>query len=207
MVFGWQHWLSPRPSQRTRTSSEPRILAANDAALFEFLKEEDGGWAVKETHYVDNQLVRDGLSGPPLHIHWKQTEFFEVQQGVLGVMKNEKAHVITKDDGPVVIPPGTRHRFWAHESNVEDLIFKVRTEPQDLDRSFDENFLRNFVGYVRDCRKESLKPSIFQIILMAYNSGTVVSPPFWVPIWSLRLMHYILASWVAAGLLGYVASY
>jgi hypothetical protein len=64
MVWAWQVWLSPRPSKRTRTSSEPAVLAAYDAALFEFLQESDGRWVVRETHYIDNKLVTDGLSGP-----------------------------------------------------------------------------------------------------------------------------------------------
>lgn len=66
MVWRWQLWLSPRPLHRSTTSSEPRMLAAHDAALFEFLEEDDGRWVVRETHYLDNELVRDGLSGPPL---------------------------------------------------------------------------------------------------------------------------------------------
>ena len=66
MARGWQHWLSPRPLRRTATTSESRILAAHDAALFEFSKEEEGHWMVRETHYIDNKIVRDGLSGPPL---------------------------------------------------------------------------------------------------------------------------------------------
>ncbi|KAF2685187.1 hypothetical protein K458DRAFT_365440 [Lentithecium fluviatile CBS 122367] len=207
MARGWQHWLSPRPLRRTATSSEPRILAAHDAALFEFLKDEDGRWVVRETHYIDNKVVRDGLSGPLLHIHWLQTEYFQVEQGVIGIMKNEKEVVATKDDGIVEIPAGTRHRFWAHASGNEDLIFKVWAEPQGLDHSFDENFLRNFVGYQHDCQKENLTPSVFQLMLMSYNSSTIATPPFWMPIWILKSVHYVLAVWVGAGLLGYEASY
>jgi hypothetical protein len=95
-----------------------------------------------------------------------------------------------------------RHRFWAHASTEEDVVFKVWAEPQDLDHSFDENFLRNFVGYLRDCQKANISPSIFQIILFGYNSATVTSPPFWMPIWVLKAVHYVLAYWIAAGLLG-----
>lgn len=65
MVRAWQLWLSPRP-QRSSIASSSHIYSNDDAALFEFLKEEDGRWMVRETHYIDNPLVKKGLSGPPL---------------------------------------------------------------------------------------------------------------------------------------------
>ena len=95
------------------------------------------------------------------------------------------------------------HRFWAHPSGAhEDLIFKCWVEPQHLEHSFDESFLRNFVGYMRDCQKANLAPSVFQLTLIGYNSATVLSPPFWVPICILTAIHYVLAYWIAARLLG-----
>lgn len=42
------------------------------------------------------------------HIHLRQTETFEVEQGVLGVVKNGVEYAIRKEDGPVSITPGTR---------------------------------------------------------------------------------------------------
>lgn len=47
-----------------------------------------------------NQLLR--------HIHLSQKETFQVEQGVLGVVKNGKEIAISKDDGPVSIEPGAR---------------------------------------------------------------------------------------------------
>ncbi|KAI0191075.1 hypothetical protein F4808DRAFT_465521 [Astrocystis sublimbata] len=125
---------------------------------------ENGRWIVRETHFVNNPIVRDGLSGPPLHIHWQQNEFFQVEKGLLGLVRNGQRLAATKGSGTIEIPAGTRHRFWAHATSSEDLVFKVWAEPQDLDNSFDENFLRNFVGYQRDCRRANLKPSTFQLI-------------------------------------------
>ncbi|KAG4217914.1 hypothetical protein PC116_g33606 [Phytophthora cactorum] len=112
MVYGWQLWLSPRPLRRTDTPLESRMLSPNDAALYEFLYDDDGRFVVKETHYAENKAVRDGLSGPPLHIHLRQTEYFQVQQGTLAVIKNGKEHIITKDDGVLIITPGTRQVFF-----------------------------------------------------------------------------------------------
>lgn len=66
MIWQWQLWLSPRPRQRSNTSSQPYIYTSGNASLFEFLKDDQGRWVVKETHYMDNPLVRAGRSGPPL---------------------------------------------------------------------------------------------------------------------------------------------
>ena len=95
-----------------------------------------------------------------------------------------------------------RHRFWAHAAGTEDLVFKCWVHPQDLDHSFDESFLRNFVGYMRDCQQAKMAPSPFQLALFGYDSATVACPPFWVPLWFLVAIHYVLAHWIAAGLLG-----
>ena len=52
-----------------------------------------------------------------------------------------------------------------------------------------------------------MEPSVFQIVLLGYNSATVLSPPFWVPLWILVAVQYVLAIWIGRGLLGYEASY
>lgn len=77
-------------------------------------------------------------------------------------------------------------------------------EPQGLDRGFDESFMRNFTGYLRDCERKKMAPSIFQILLFLYHSDIVLTPPFWVPVWFLVLLHHFFAYWVGAGLLGLV---
>ena len=97
-----------------------------------------------------------------------------------------------------------RHRFWPHASGTENLVFNVWTEPQGIDHSFDANFLRNFIGYLADCTRSDLKPSLFQILLICYDAGTVLTPDFWVPLWFLKVLHHIAAYWIAMRLLGYV---
>ncbi|KAK3320795.1 hypothetical protein B0T19DRAFT_478005 [Cercophora scortea] len=209
MVYAWQLWLSPRPPQRTDTSQDAAVLGMHDDVLYNFRTDADGRRVVQETHFIKNKSVREGLSGPPLHIHPAQDETFLIKQGVFGVIKNGERLRITKESGPVTIPAGARHRFWAHEDGTEDLIFEFWMDPgpQDLDRSIDERFMRNFAGYLRDCAKAGLEPSVFQLTLMLHHSGIILSPPFWVPLWILTVLSYIAGNWIGAGLLGYKASY
>lgn len=64
--------------------------------------------------------------------------------------------------------------------------------------------MRNFTGYLRDCERHKVAPSIFQILLFLYHADIVLTPPFWMPVWLLVLLHHFLAYWVGAGLLGLV---
>lgn len=77
--------------------------------MYDFVKNRAGLSAVRETHYLSKKVVREGKSGPPLHIHLRQDEHFEVQQGVLGVVVNGKKHAVTKDDGRISVPSGARY--------------------------------------------------------------------------------------------------
>ncbi|KAI0879964.1 uncharacterized protein GGS22DRAFT_176317 [Annulohypoxylon maeteangense] len=208
MARAWQLWLSPRPLRRTDTPAEPCMLSPNDAALFEFLYDDNNRLIVRETHYANNKAVQDGVSGPSMHIHLRQTEYFEVEQGTLGVVRNGKEVLLTKDDGVLDIPPGTRHRFWAHSTTQHDLIFKVWAEPQDVQHGFDENFLRNYLGYLRDCQQQNIKPSVFQAALIYSASDTIfITPRFWVPIWILKVIQYVAVHLVGELLLGYRSTY
>jgi len=65
MAWGWQQWLSPRP-HRSATANDAFIMSPYDGARFDFFKDEDGRWVIRETHYIDNPWVKAGLSGPSL---------------------------------------------------------------------------------------------------------------------------------------------
>jgi hypothetical protein len=66
MVWAWQLWLSPRPRRRTANTSQESFVTSGNAALYETVSKPGGLWAIKETHYVENPVVKAGLSGPPL---------------------------------------------------------------------------------------------------------------------------------------------
>ncbi|KAF5656999.1 short-chain dehydrogenase reductase family [Fusarium circinatum] len=136
-------------------------MALPTTPLFEFHYERDGRLVVRETHYAENKLVRD--------------EYFQVESGTLAVIKNGKKGVLTKDGGIIKIPPGTR--FWAEAPVTANLVFRVWAEPQNLDRGFDEAFLRNYLGYLRDCEDQNIQPSVFQLALLGWNGDTLLSPP------------------------------
>lgn len=108
-----QQWLSPRPPQRENTAHQASIFTPEDAIKYDFVKNTEGLSAVRETHRIRDKGVREGKSGPPLHIHLRQDETFEVQQGVLGVAVNGKEHAVSKNDGRITVPCGARY-VWNH---------------------------------------------------------------------------------------------
>ena len=97
-----------------------------------------------------------------------------------------------------------RHRFWFHKSSTETLVFSVWLDPcKDNDYILDVNFLRNLSGYVDDCLKAGLAPSVLQIILFTENASSILCPPFlnWMPVWLLLRVHRGLA-WYGENVLG-----
>ena len=65
------------------------------------------------------------------------------------------------------------------------------------------NFLRNLSGYIDDCLKLGVNPSVLQIILFTRNASSLLCPPFlnWMPTWLLIPVHRGLA-WYAEYVLG-----
>ncbi|KAL8942499.1 MAG: hypothetical protein Q9216_001643 [Gyalolechia sp. 2 TL-2023] len=209
MVWAWQLWLSPRPRRRTANTSQESFVTSGNAALYETVSKPGGLWAIKETHYIENPVVKAGLSGPPLHIHLRQDEYFKVEQGTLGIITDGVEQVLTNDDAVLFIPAGTRHRFWSHRTASENLVFSAWADPcKDVDHIIDVNFLRNAVGYLADCEKNGLQPSLLQLILFFHNASSLVSPEIcnWMPIWLLVWIH-IAGAWIAETVLGYERCY
>lgn len=48
------------------------------------------------------------LTSMQSHIHWKQAEYFQVEQGIIEIHKDGKQLKATKDDGVIEVPAGTR---------------------------------------------------------------------------------------------------
>ncbi|EMR66151.1 putative ankyrin repeat domain-containing protein 29 protein [Eutypa lata UCREL1] len=92
---------------------------------------------------------------------------------------------------------------------TESLVFSIWLDPcSGVDHILDANFLRNLSGYLDDCIKEGVKPSVLQIILLTENASSLLCPPFlnWMPVWLLFWVHRGLA-WYAESVLGYERSY
>lgn len=67
MIYKLQQFLSPRPSQLTKSVQHDAVFSAGEDILYEFPVHK-GHRTVRETHYLSKKSVRDGKSGPPLYV-------------------------------------------------------------------------------------------------------------------------------------------
>ncbi|KAL0485706.1 RmlC-like cupin [Acrasis kona] len=119
------------------------------------------------------------LFHPPLHFHSYQDESFYIDDGTAEFFMSEDGSVpslnnsITKNTGEeMFVPAGAYHRF---ESKGEKLSISFYLSPKD--RVVEERFFRNFFGYLDDCLKAQVEPSIFQLLRFLYDVGSPLAVP------------------------------
>ncbi|EXJ96432.1 hypothetical protein A1O1_01558 [Capronia coronata CBS 617.96] len=152
---------------------------------------------------------------PPLHFHIHQTEKFHVRSGTATFWKGSGADpwlMLSSEPGQpstATVPPGTCHRF-ENASMTEDLVVDVQLDPEDYEA--EQRFFRNFFGYLDDCRKANVEPTLFQLMVFLDSADTplALSLPLvnneWLGGWVSRLFLTVMAFW-GRWLLGYQTSY
>jgi hypothetical protein len=165
------------------------------------------------SHYIPNNK---SFFNPPMHMHLFQTEDFLVEQGT-GIWYQptaaNPAHrriVKTAGDPPIHLPRGTYHRF-ENAADTEPLVVHIRVDPAGNNAVKEEQFFRNFFGYLEDCRTDRSQPSIFQLELFLHTiDGPLAIPcpgPDSVKWWVSRIMMLLLGVVVGEWLLGYKRTY
>ncbi|KAM0751858.1 hypothetical protein T439DRAFT_325048 [Meredithblackwellia eburnea MCA 4105] len=204
MASPLQLWLSSRPPRTTYDANEPLYTAGG--ACKTWFTVEDGIHYVYADHDVSKKGCQggpDAASTPPLHIHLGQDEYFKVITGKFVATMGGKPITLTSADGEYKAVKGQAHRFWSDEREGNMLV-RMRVSPEDK-KGFDEAFYRNCWGYLNDCDKHKVAPSLFQLVLMLYDWDMVLALPLPLPI--NKALHYIFAYWIGEKLLGYKASY
>ncbi|PMD30399.1 hypothetical protein L207DRAFT_592524 [Hyaloscypha variabilis F] len=85
---------------------------------------------IRATFKHEHPLCKNGADypqRPPLHLHFNQSESFEVLQGKMAFVKGYSVtkKVYTPEDGPLEIKPWVPHSFYPLEESTEDTIFFV----------------------------------------------------------------------------------
>lgn len=164
-------------------------------------------------HVISNNK---SFLNPPLHLHLYQKEDFLVESGT-GIWyqptaKNpaQRRVVKTAGDPPISLPEGTCHRF-ENASATEPLVVKIRVNPPALNAVKEEQFFRNFFGYLDDCRVNGTEPSIFQLELFLCTADVPLAIPCPGPDavkwWVSRIVMWILGVIIGEWMLGYKRSY
>lgn len=166
------------------------------------------------SHYIPNNK---SFFNPPLpHMHLFQTEEFIVEEGT-GIWYQPTAanpahrRIVKKaGDPPIHLPKGTYHRF-ENASDTEPLVVKFRVDPPGKNAVKEEQFFRNFFGYLDDCRQHGTQPSIFQLELLLHTiDGPLAIPclgPDSVKWWVSRMVMLFLGVVIGEWVLGYKRTY
>lgn len=165
-------------------------------------------------HRIPPTSEENGVSiiQPPFHYHLYQDEFFHVQSGkgrfYRGVDKNPFAILSDDPDGQATasVKACKYHRF-ENASETRDLVVDIHLAPESYEA--EQQFFRNFFGYLDDSKTAKREPSIFQLLVFLHSADTPLAVPL--P-WELlgRVASRILltsAAYWGSWVLGYQQSY
>lgn len=184
---------------RSETATQHPLYTDGGASITEFLppNHEHDSFCIRQT-FLKEKMVKLKAAGihpvisPLYHWHLNQVEYFHVEKGSMCMKIDGKERIVTPKDGVIEIKPGVYHNFDMDPTSDDDLVFVACGEPED---GLTEKFFRNFFGYLDDCQKNKICPSIFQLLLFLYNTETFVALP--------KLPKF-LGKWVSRWIFGYV---
>lgn len=149
---------------------------------------------------------------PPFHYHIYQTEHFHVVSGSGKFWRGigtEPFAILSSAPGAQAtasIEAGRYHRF-ENASTTEPLIVEVQLDPEDY--ASEQRFFRNFFGYLDDCTRHKVAPSLFQLMVFLHAADTPLALP--VPnerlgVWVSRVF-LVTVAFVGKWVLGYKSNY
>lgn len=150
--------------------------------------------------YVIRSTQRPGPSihDPPYHWHKYQTESFTVESGEFLATLDGEEQTFTAGE-VCTITPGRLHTY-RNGSSDQELTFCIGFDPQERGR--DEAFFRNIYGYVDDCRKAGMKPSICQLCLWLHTFDCYLALPgpkvlaLWASEWLVWILGVVVGKWL-----------
>ncbi|KAF5624116.1 ankyrin repeat domain protein [Fusarium tjaetaba] len=166
------------------------------------------------THRIPPTDKENGVSiiAPPFHYHIYQDEFFRVQSGKGNFYRglDPKPFAVLSDDpggqATASVKAGYFHRF-ENATEDRDLVVDIHLTPESYEN--EQQFFRNFFGYLDDCKASGSAPSIFQLLVFLHSADT----PLVIPIpWEFvgRVVSRILlttAAYWGRFVLGYKQTY
>jgi mannose-6-phosphate isomerase-like protein (cupin superfamily) len=166
------------------------------------------------THRIPPTDEENGVSiiAPPFHYHIYQDEFFRVQSGKGNFYRglDPKPFAVLSDDpdgqATASVKAGYFHRF-ENATHDRDLVVDIHLTPELYEN--EQQFFRNFFGYLDDCKAAGSAPSIFQLLVFLHSADT----PLVIPIpWEFlgRVVSRILlttAAYWGRFVLGYKQTY
>ncbi|KAB8252956.1 hypothetical protein BDV35DRAFT_375414 [Aspergillus flavus] len=157
----------------------------------------------------DYERINEALnhpSGPPVHFHPFQNDYFRVEQGRMCLEVDGQTRILTPEDGEVQGRAGCIHRFYVAPDSTEDMVIILSASDPGMDYQLDRVFFENWYGLWHDYLVHEGKMDFIQL-LCTYDAGDAyLLPPAWLPDWLRKKIGYwggiIVGRWIG-GLLGY----
>ncbi|KAJ2979056.1 hypothetical protein NQ176_g3476 [Zarea fungicola] len=113
----------------------------------------------------EKQHDKETLYHPPPHYHIFADEYFHVSHGA-GTWHLWDRDVRLETGDEIIIPARTWHWFEGDHSTDDPLSIEVYYDKGQAE--MEERFFRNVLNYLADCNRESIEPSIFQLLIFFY---------------------------------------
>jgi mannose-6-phosphate isomerase-like protein (cupin superfamily) len=133
-------------------------------------------------------------ASPPIHIHPRQSECFEVVTGTMGFYLDGEegtAQPHDTDSNPICIPAGIPHTFW-NAANETELELSVTVQPAL--RS--EEFFRTLIGFLTDYKTLANMNPLQLVVTFVHGD---VQPSF-VPAAAWKVIKHVIAPVAEHGL-------
>ncbi|OCK73577.1 hypothetical protein K432DRAFT_438272 [Lepidopterella palustris CBS 459.81] len=134
---------------------------------------------MRATYLHDHPLCKTGKAhpqSPPLHLHFDQSESFQVLSGKVGTTSTYDAvdQIWTAEDPPHQITPWTPHNFWPCPESTEDTTILVWAHPENVPDPMDWLFFQNLLMLISDISEKKANMDPFQIMLLQHVSATAL---------------------------------
>jgi hypothetical protein len=141
-------------------------------------------------------LVSAGGSRPPLHLHRRSAESFEVVEGRMTVLVGRAERALAPGE-KLEVPAGTAHTWW----NAGEGILRFNTDFRPAGHM--QSFFETLCGLAADGRMDAAgQPAFLQIVASAAFWDTYLAGP---PLLAQRGLFLLLSPFAWAA--GYRASY
>jgi len=116
---------------------------------------------------------RYGEGTPPHHYHPCQTEYFEIESGIMGYVCDGTERIARAGE-KVSILPGQRHTWWVHvdAENPQDLVVVLSAAP---DNGMDEAWFRNLYAAIENGPKRF--PHILHMFVLLDAGDVILADP------------------------------
>ncbi|GME33701.1 putative cupin -type protein [Neofusicoccum parvum] len=201
--------MAPHIPNHVSTGTNP-VISFHGALITEFLEPPPGRcFAFRQTYKLKApvELNFNKPTGPPLHFHPWQNEWFRCVSGRMGIEIDGKTRILTPEDGEIMGRAGCVHRFFLAPDSTEDMTVVLSASDTGDNYMLDRIFFENWYGMWHDgIVSNGGKFDLIQLLSTFDGGDCYLVPELPLPLWARKAIGQwggvVLGRWIG-GLLGY----